>query len=34
MKTAILGEGRPWPELSGQDLRDLLAYLKPTTAAR
>lgn len=33
MKTAILGEGRPWPELSGQDLRDLLAYLKPTPDA-
>lgn len=27
MKEAILGEGRPWPELSGQDLRDLLAFL-------
>lgn len=27
MKEAILGEGRPWPELTGDDLRDLLAYL-------
>ena len=27
MKEAILGEGRPWPELTGQDLRDLLALL-------
>lgn len=34
MKTAILGEGRPWPELSGQDLRDLLAYLRQPPAAR
>lgn len=28
MKEAILGEGKPWPELSGDDLRDLLAYLR------
>ena len=27
MKKAILGEGRPWPELTGRDLRDLRAYL-------
>ena len=27
MKESILGEGRPWPELSGDDLRDILAYL-------
>jgi cytochrome c2 len=27
MKEAILGEGLSWPELSGDDLRDLLAYL-------
>jgi mono/diheme cytochrome c family protein len=29
MMRAILGEGRPWPELSGRDLRDLRAYLQP-----
>ena len=34
MKTAILSEGRPWPELSGQNLRDLLAYLRPLPGAR
>ncbi len=28
MKEAILGEGRPWPELDGQELRDLLAFLR------
>ena len=28
MKTAILGEGRPWPQLTGQDLRDLLALFE------
>jgi mono/diheme cytochrome c family protein len=28
MKQAILGEGRPWPELTGDDLRNLLAYLR------
>jgi mono/diheme cytochrome c family protein len=27
MKEAIVSEGRPWPELTGDDLRDLLAYL-------
>jgi mono/diheme cytochrome c family protein len=31
MKESILGEGRPWPELSGDDLRDILAYLASTT---
>ena len=34
MKKAILGEGRPWPELTGQDLRDLRAFLSSQTAAR
>lgn len=33
MKEAILAEGRPWPELSGRDLRDLLAYLASRDAA-
>ena len=28
MKTAILGEGRRWPQLTGQDLRDLLALFE------
>lgn len=28
MQEAILGEGRPWPELVGKDLRDLFAYLE------
>lgn len=28
MKEAILQEGRPWPTLTGDDLRDLLAYLR------
>ncbi|MEJ2085966.1 MAG: c-type cytochrome [Acidobacteriota bacterium] len=28
MKKAILREGRPWPDLAGEDLRDLLAFLK------
>jgi mono/diheme cytochrome c family protein len=28
MKEAIVSEGRRWPELTGNDLRDLLAYLK------
>ncbi len=28
MKEAILGEGKPWPELTGENLRDLLAYLR------
>ena len=27
MREAILGQGRPWPELTGGDLRDLRAYL-------
>jgi len=27
MSEAVLAEGRPWPLLSGQDLRDLLAFL-------
>jgi cytochrome c2 len=27
MREAILAEGRPWPELSGGDLRDLRSYL-------
>ncbi|MFQ5528017.1 MAG: c-type cytochrome [Thermoanaerobaculia bacterium] len=30
MKEAILGEGKPWPELTGEDLRNLLAYLQRT----
>ncbi len=30
MKRAILGEGRPWPELTGADLRDLYAYFRST----
>jgi mono/diheme cytochrome c family protein len=28
MKEAILGEGRPWPALSGDDMRDLLAFIQ------
>ncbi len=28
MKKAILGHGRPWPELDGADLRDLRAFLE------
>jgi cytochrome c2 len=28
MKEVILEEGRPWPRLTGTDLRDLLAYLR------
>jgi len=28
MKEVILEEGRPWPRLTGADLRDLLAYLR------
>ena len=28
MKKAILGEGRPWPELTGAELRDLYSYLQ------
>ncbi len=34
MQTAILSQGRPWPELTGADLRDLLAYLRTGTAGR
>ncbi|MFI5168144.1 MAG: c-type cytochrome [Thermoanaerobaculales bacterium] len=34
MKEAILGEGRPWPELTGAELRDLLAYLRSRSTAR
>ncbi len=34
MKEAILGEGRPWPELTGAELRDLLAYLKLRAPSR
>ncbi|MCP4203189.1 MAG: c-type cytochrome [bacterium] len=33
MKEAILGEGKLWPELSGEDLRNLLAYLQRTREA-
>jgi cytochrome c2 len=29
MREAILAEGRRWPELAGQDLRDLFRYLEP-----
>lgn len=32
MKDAILGRDLPWPELSGQDLRDLQAYLSRADA--
>jgi mono/diheme cytochrome c family protein len=32
MKTAILGEGRRWPQLTGQDLRDLLALFEDTAS--
>ena len=34
MKEVILSEGRPWPELSGHELRDLFAYLKRTANAQ
>lgn len=34
MAEAILAEGRPWPELNGQQLRDLLAFLKEKSAER
>lgn len=27
MREAILGEGRPWPELTGAELRNLYAFL-------
>ena len=33
MKKAILREGKPWPELTGGDLRDLGAYLSSRTPA-
>jgi mono/diheme cytochrome c family protein len=33
MRQAILGEGRPWPELTGNDLRDLFAYLEQIAKA-
>ncbi|MDH3402690.1 MAG: c-type cytochrome [Acidobacteriota bacterium] len=33
MKTAILGEALPWPELAGADLRDLRAFLGRQAAA-
>ena len=33
MKKAILREGRPWPELTGGDLRDLGAYLSSQAPA-
>lgn len=32
MSEAILAEGRPWPLLTGEDLRDLLAYLAEAAA--
>jgi cytochrome c2 len=28
MKEAVLSEGRPWPELTGDELRDLYAFLR------
>jgi mono/diheme cytochrome c family protein len=31
MKTAILSQGKPWPHLAGQDLRDLLAFFMDAT---
>jgi len=34
MRQAILGEGLPWPELSGRDLRDLRAFLQHPVASR
>ncbi len=33
MRETILAEGRAWPELSGQELRDLLAFLESEAAA-
>lgn len=33
MAEAILAEGRPWPELTGSQLRDLLAFLEREAAA-
>jgi len=32
MRQAILGEGLPWPELTGRDLRDLRAFLSREAA--
>ena len=32
MREVILHEGRPWPELSGADLRNLKAYLDEQAA--
>lgn len=34
MREAILGEGLPWPELTGRDLRDLRAFLKRSMQER
>ena len=34
MKTMILGEGLPWPELSGADLRDMKAFLEREAKAQ
>lgn len=34
MREAILGEGLPWPELTGRDLRDLRAYLESAAPAK
>ena len=34
MREAILGEGLPWPELTGRDLRDLRAYLESAASAK
>jgi len=34
MREAILGEGLPWPELTGRDLRDLRAFLRRASEAR
>ena len=33
MSEEILAEGRPWPELTGEQLRDLLAFLERESAA-
>jgi len=34
MRRAILGEGRPWPDLTGEDLRHLGAFLEQQAARR
>lgn len=34
MREAVLSEGRAWPELTGDDLRDLFAYLKQLAGSR